>query len=72
MAIAQTASAAGKKSYGVVCEICDEFICLWPDLAESKAMRIFVPGWEPVQCSCGASAVYTSNDVVDEARNSTR
>ncbi len=66
MAYTKIKTGSGSRSYGVVCEGCGEFICLWPDIADSPTMKIFVPGREPVRCKCGSSAVYVSNKVVDE------
>jgi hypothetical protein len=72
MASTNISIVTGSKNYGVVCKVCDDFICLWPDIENSPTMKIFVPGSEPVQCNCGRSAVFVSDEVVDEARTPTR
>ena len=67
MASTNISTVTGSRNYGVICGVCSDFICLWADIKNSPTMKIFVPGSEPVQCNCGSSAVYVSDEVVDEA-----
>ena len=71
MASTNISTVVGSRNYGVVCRVCDDFICLWADIEDTPTMKIFVPGSEPVQCNCGSTAVYVSSEVVDEARTPT-
>ena len=53
--------------YGVKCKTCDDFIKLG-NRAEGKGKEItfYAAPLVPIQCSCGSSHQYASNELVDE------
>jgi hypothetical protein len=55
------------KLYGVKCKTCDDFIKLGNrEEGGGKEITFYAAPLGPIQCSCGSSHEYKSDELVDE------